>query len=372
MQKRELALATMQKCRLVLAAVVNKRRLVMAAVLCVGGLAATVAVLAPMIRAEEAQRAKGTEPTDDKRWQAVAPGRVEPVSGEIKVAAPLVGVMAEVLVKANDKVFAGEPLLRLVDSEAQARLTTAEAQVALRKRTRNDESPTSRAATRRKAEDAVADAEKALMEAQAAVDKIASERRAGRGAPADLDAARGALARAQERLKQQKAELHRVEADTNTPLPTGPEGQLNVARSELAAAQAAVDKLTIRAPVAGTVLQVNARMGELASPQGTQPLILLGDVSALRVRAELDERDYGEIKIGQQALVRAAAFRGRDFAGKVAFIAPLVEPGRINSRGQRNVTDVDVVEVLVDLAEPDLLAVGMKVDVYFRPDGPQH
>jgi HlyD family secretion protein len=378
MQKHELVLAAiMQKCRLVLGKLVSgtiadRRRLVVAAALCMVGLAATMAVLVPMIRAEEAQRAKGAEQLDDKRWQAVAPGRVEPASGEIKVAAPLVGVIAEVLVKANDRVFAGEPLLRLVDTEAQARLATAEAQAALRKRTRNDESPSARASTRRKAEDAVADAEKALVEVQAALDKTASERRAGRGAPADVDAARSALARAQERLKQQKAELRRLEADTNTPLPSGPEGQLNVARSELAAAQAAVDKLTIRAPVAGTVLQVNARLGELASPQGTQPLILLGDVSALRVRAELDERDYGEIKIGQQALVRAAAFRGRDFAGKVAFIAPLVEPGRINARGQRNVTDVDVVEVLVELAEPDLLAVGMKVDVYFRPDGPQH
>ena len=44
----------------------------------------------------------------------------------------------------------------------------------------------------------------------------------------------------------------------------------------------------------------------------------------------------------QPALVRAAAFRGRDFAGKVVFIAPIVEPGRINSRGQRSVTDVAV------------------------------
>jgi hypothetical protein len=67
--------------------------------------------------------------------------------------------------------------------------------------------------------------------------------------------------------------------------------------------------------------------------------------------------------------VRAAAFRGREFAGKVSFIAPIVEKGRINARGQRNVTDVDVVEVLVDLTQADPLAVGMKVDVYFQPDG---
>ena len=350
----------------------QRRKIVGLLALCIGGVAAAAAALVPMIRAEEAARASRIETPDDKRWQAVAPGRVEPTSGEIKIAAPIVGVIGEVLVKANDKVFAGEPLIRLVDSEAQARLATAEAQIALRKRARNDESPSSRASTRRKAEDGVADADKALSEAQAAVDRAAIERRAGRGSDADVDAARAALSRAQDRLKQQKAELRKVEADTNTPLPTQVEGQLNVARTELAVAQAAVEKLTIRAPIGGTVLQVNGKAGELASPSGTQPMVLLGDVSTLRVRAELDERDFGEIKIGQPALVRAAAFRGRDFAGKVVFIAPIVEPGRINSRGQRSVTDVDVVEVLIDLAEPDALAVGMKVDVYFRPDVPQH
>jgi HlyD family secretion protein len=177
------------------------------------------------------------------------------------------------------------------------------------------------------------------------------------------------LSRAQDRLQQQKAELRRIEADANTPLANFAEGQVNVARAETAAAAAALAKLTIRAPIAGTVLQVNGKPGELASPTNAQPLLVIGDVSALRVRAELDERDFGEIKIGQPVLVRAAAFRGREFAGKVSFIAPLVEQGRISARGQRNVTDVDVVEVLVDLTQADPLAVGMKVDVYFQPDG---
>ena len=123
----------------------------------------------------------------------------------------------------------------------------------------------------------------------------------------------------------------------------------------------------IRAPLDGTVLQVNARAGEIAAPQATQPLVLLGDMSALRVRAELDQRDLDKIKVGQQAVVRSDAFRGRDIAGKVASIAPLVESSRTAALSQRNMTDVDVVEVLVDLAEPGPFAVGMKVDVYFRP-----
>src|SRR4030095_13530725 len=73
---------------------------------------------APAILAQDSQR-----PGDDpKRWQAVAPGRVEPWSGEIKVAAPVIATIGEVLVKPTDKIFAGELLIRLQDDAVGARL----------------------------------------------------------------------------------------------------------------------------------------------------------------------------------------------------------------------------------------------------------
>ena len=100
-------------------------------------------------------------------------GRVEPRSGEIKIAAPLPGGrIAEVLVKANEDVFAGELLARLDDEEALARVAEADAQVALHKRARNDQSAPAASADRRKAEDAAADAER-------------SSRRRARGARQD-------------------------------------------------------------------------------------------------------------------------------------------------------------------------------------------
>jgi HlyD family secretion protein len=325
------------------------------------GVVATVAVVTE-VWAQEGSR--GSEPPEG--WQAVAPGRVEPRSGEIRIAAEVIGRIGEVLVRVNDKVFVGEPLIRLDDAEAKARVATSEAQIALRKRARNDQATSSRAADRRRAEDWVADAEGGVFDAQAKLDQVAIAKRAGRASDADLNAARAALGREQDRVKQRKSELRILEDDRNTPLPTQNEGALNVARAELSLAQAGMEKLTIRAPVAGTVLQVNAKPGELASPTASQPLLLIGDISALRVRAELDERDFGEIKVGQPAMVRSPAFRGREFGGKVSSIAPLVDAGRINARDQRGLSDVRVVEVMVDLDEPGPLAVGMKVDVYFR------
>ena len=346
-------------------------KIIMLVAACVFALAVAVATLSAIIGAGEAARATAAETPSNKLWQAVAPGRVEPWSGEIRIAAPVVGRIGEVLVKVNDKVFAGEPLVRLDDDEVRARLLAAQAQIALRRRARNDQHPPSRGASRRQAEDAVADGEMAIVEARSMLDKAAAAKRADSGADANIDQARAVLTRAQDRLMQQKADLRRIEADIGTPLPTQAESQLNIARAELLGVQAAVEKMTIRAPIASTVLQINAKAGELAAPSVVQPLLLLGDISAMRVRAELDERDFGEIKIGQSVLVRAAAFREKEFAGKVLSITPIIQSGHLSSRDQRNLTDVNVAEVVVDLSEPGPLVVGMKVDVYFRYDTPR-
>lgn len=331
-------------------------------------LAAAVAVLAPDAGGKVA-RAAAAEMPDNNLWQAVAPGRVEPQSGEIRIAAPVIARIGEVLVNVNDKVFAGEPLIRLEDSETQARLLAAQAQLALRKRARNEQRSSSRAGSRRQAEDAVAESEQALVEAWSALDNAAAAKKAGKGSDADIGTARARLTRVRDLLEQRKAELRRLETDLGAPLPSQTEGQLNIARADLLGVEAAVEKLTIRAPIDGTVLQVSAKAGELATPSVAQALLLLGDTSAMRVRAEVDERDFSGIKIGQGVLVRSAAFREREFPGRVSSIAPIVQPGRI-SRDQRNLTDLSVAEVVVDLVEPGPLTPGMKVDVYFRRDKP--
>ena len=76
---------------------------------------AVLAVPMAWIERRGPAHAAANDQPEDKRWLAVAPGRVEPSSGTIKLAAPVMGVISAVLVKANDTVFAGEPLIRLAD-----------------------------------------------------------------------------------------------------------------------------------------------------------------------------------------------------------------------------------------------------------------
>src|ERR1700687_6009696 len=275
----------------------SKRRTALVTVL---GLVVAAGVFITVARSAWAQpAAQGTTTAspDIKRWQAVAPGRIESRSGEIRIASTVIGLVAEGLVKVNDPVVAGEPLIRLADTELRARLTGAEAQVTLRKRVRDAGPATGPADERRKVEDSLSDAEQAAFEARSAVDRAAANWRRGGESDSSVTSARAALLRAQDDLKKREAELQRI--DQRGALPTQVEGQLRVARSELNVARAALQTLTIRAPIDGTVLQVNVRVGELATPAALQPLLLLANLSALRVRAELDERDLGSIKVGR-------------------------------------------------------------------------
>jgi HlyD family secretion protein len=162
----------------------------------------------------------------------VAPGRVEPWSGEIKIAAAVVGRIGEVLVGVNDKVFTGEPLIRLEDGEARARIATAEAQIALRKRARNDQSTSSRAAERRRAEDWVADAERGVFDAQLTVDQVAVSKRAGRASDADLAAARTAMSCEQDRLKHCSARRCRAHQGPRPARAKGPRRNNRIERKE--------------------------------------------------------------------------------------------------------------------------------------------
>src|SRR5256885_12406773 len=86
-------------------------------------LGAGAGLLAPTLFAQDSRG--GAD--DPKRWQAVAPGRVEPWSGEIKVTAAAIGAIGELLIQPTDQGVAGEPLIRLRDEEGMARVAYAEA-----------------------------------------------------------------------------------------------------------------------------------------------------------------------------------------------------------------------------------------------------
>jgi RND family efflux transporter MFP subunit len=102
---------------------------------------------------------------------------------------------------------------------------------------------------------------------------------------------------------------------------------LEDAKSRLAAADAAargarahLADYRLSAPFAGRVLRREAEPGDLAAV-GT-PLFVVADPKALRVTADVDERDVGHLAVGQEAVLRSDAFQGRTFPARVTEITP--------------------------------------------------
>jgi HlyD family secretion protein len=301
------------------------------------------------------------------QWAASATGRIEPKDGEVRIASQLSGRVVEVAVKAGDAVKKGDTLVRLDDEDHWIRHAAAEAEAHVRKRER-DEDPDAKGAVpeRRRMEDATYESDRALFKVRMEFDEVQASFRAGRGVnQLAVDEVRGKIKAAEEKALSDRTALARLLAK-GAPLPNRLEASLAAARMDLALAEQAIERTRIRAPQDGTVLSVPARAGELtvASPEAV--LVSFGDLSGLKVRAEVEERDAPKIKVGQRVVVRADAYPDREFEGKVTLIGSALGTPRISTRGPRRPNDVEVLEVQAMLDGTPPLLTGMRVDVFFR------
>lgn len=301
-------------------------------------------------------------------WAASATGRIEPKDGEARITTQVAGKVVEVPAKTGDKAREGDLLVRLDDEDARQKMAAAEAEALVRERERDEEPAEGLAQERREAEDKLAASERALFRARLAFDEAAANTRQGRGGAEEVEAARQKITAAKESVAADRAALERLVADPKMPLPTRLESSLEGARADLRLAESAVERTRIRAPFDGTVLNVIARAGETVAPSPDAPLVLLGDLTGLRVRAEVEERDALKVGLGQKVVVRGDALQDREFEGTVTSIAKALGPPRIAPRGPRRPNDVEVLEVLATLDGVPPLVPGMRVDVFFKLD----
>jgi HlyD family secretion protein len=135
-------------------------------------------------------------------------------------------------------------------------------------------------------------------------------------------AASSEVAKAQNQVLQAEYNLQKAQA-TLAEIQAGPdpktvkvaEAKVVSAQTTLETAQAALKAATLTAPFTGTVISVGAEVGDLVSSNTV--VVLLADLTALRVRAVVDETDIGPVKVGQEVDITFDAFPGRQFQGQV-------------------------------------------------------
>lgn len=300
-------------------------------------------------------------------------GIVEPSSQAIAIGSPLARCVATVSARVGQEVEAGAPLFALDDRDLRAELSvrrtalaTAEAKLArLHALPRAEDLPPARA---RVAETAAqhADAANQLALAESVGESGAISRE-------DLVRRRHEAEAAAARLERARAELVLLEAGAWR-------GDLEVAESERAAAQAQVqatetelERLVVRAPIAGQVLQVNVRAGEFASAgELATPLVLLGAVHPLFVRVDIDENDAWRFQEGAAATASVRGNRDIRTALEFEYLEPYVVPKRSLTGDTAERVDTRVMQALFRFERGDLpIRVGQQMDVFIEVRDPQ-
>lgn len=160
-----------------------------------------------------------------------------------------------------------------------------------------------------------------------------------RDAKSRYDQAVAALQAAQANVTVTKAQLLRSQSLAKEGVITAPEVETAIlasakATSDLVAAQAALDQakialedVTIRAPMAGTVIEKDVSEGQVISSAtntvgGGTTLLTMADLGQVYDSTLVSESDIGNVKAGQTASVKVDAYPNRTFTGTVEKIAP--------------------------------------------------
>ena len=117
--------------------------------------------------------------------------------------------------------------------------------------------------------------------------------------------------------------------------------KLEQARLDLVLAQDNLNKTCLYAPISGTVMSINAQIGDTV---GTSPIITIADTSEFYLEIFLDETDWGMIDVGYPVEVIFDIYSEKTFSGEVVQVDPALYTSQGSSlvRGLVRLNDADL------------------------------
>lgn len=297
--------------------------------------------------------------------QVAGAGMIEASTRNIEIGAPAPGLVMEVFIEAGDAVKVDQPLFKLDDRELAAELMVREAALAASKAQLEKLLSYPRPEDVPPAEAKVQAASETLddLKAQLALWESIADPRAV--VKEEFDRRRFAVRIAEARLIEEQATLSLLKAGSWKP-------DIDIARADVAAREAEVrqtqiqlDRLTVRSPIDGQVLQLNIRKGEYASSGALpMPLVIVGNIDDLHIRVDVDENDALRVKSD----AKAVAFVRGDSRMKVDLqfvrFEPFVVPKKSLTGASTERVDTRVLQVLYKFKRSDLpVYVGQLMDV---------
>ena len=290
-------------------------------------------------------------------------GLIEARSQNIAIGTPLAGILSKVAVQIGQKVKRGDLLFSIDDRDRRAELAVRQGALdsATAELARLVALPRAEDVPPAEARLAAAEADLADMKNQLALAERAM-------ATQEWDRRRFAVKSAEARYAQSSAELAKLKAGAWKPDVDVARVAVDAARAKVEAELIEIERLNVRATVDGVAIAVDAREGEFA-PTGAlaKPLVVLGDLSRLHVRVDIDENDAWRLQAGAPA---EAYVRGnRDLKTTLEFVRvdPYVIPKRSLTGESTERVDTRVLQVIFSFDPAALpVYVGQQMDVFIH------
>ena len=320
--------------------------------------------------------------------QVTALGRIEPATEVIKVSVPATlsnDRVAKLLVQRGDRVETGQ-VIAIMDSrerlqnaslEAQAQVKVAQTELAKVKAGAKSGEIAAQAAEIVRLQEELkgeivtqqATIERWQVEVRTAntdYNRYSSLYQEGAIAASELDRKRLALETAQAQLNEVKAkqdqsvntlseQIKQARATLDKIAEVRPvdvqAAQAEIERASAAGKKAKADlaEAYIRAPIAGRILDIYAKPGEVVGEKG---IAELGQTSQMQVVAEVYQTDIGKIREGQQVIITSESFPDR-LRGTVRLIGLQVIQQEVTSGEPGENLDRKVIEVRIQLNPED-------------------
>lgn len=279
---------------------------------------------------------------------------------DAEVSFKIAGRVAERLVSEGEMVQRGQVVARLDASELDQEVALRKAEVRAAQAALAELEAGSRP-------EEIAQAEAVVQRAKADLDRVRAD--FGRVktlyekeniSVQDYDAARTAVDVAEAKYREAQEQLRLVRKGPRKERIEQARAQLQQAKEALALAETRLSYATLVSPMAGVVLSHNIESGEYVVA-GT-PIITVGDLENIWLRAYINETDLGRVKVGQPARVMVDTYPGKVYEGRVSFIASQAEftPRSVQTEKERVKL---VYRVKITVSNPNMeLKPGMPAD----------
>jgi HlyD family secretion protein len=138
-----------------------------------------------------------------------------------------------------------------------------------------------------------------------------------------------------------------------------------MAKSQIDQTRTEIARATVRAPIAGHLLQVNVRPGEYVGAQPAQALVMIGDLSKYHVRADIDEHDIPRFRTSAKARAFVRGHTNQELKLSFVRVESYVTPKKSLTGDNTERVDTRVLQAIYAVESTDqTIYVGQQLEVF--------